>query len=390
MNRENRYGRSRQNRSYESLHIDKYNLHCFDKGKIQYKSISISQDGSEVICVDLLCQVLAFDINTGELLRVISNRYVNKERTFTFTFLLETPYRLIFCYENKIECIFSIEEEKNWVVVIDSSIYYIKNDVTISKDKSLIAYCNQFRVNIYDTLNGNLIKELNYQDKCYSINSANIDSDNKVVVYGTGDGNITIYDITTGKSRYENVSDEPIKCCRFSRYGKEVIVLDSSDTIQIYSMKNFNLSVRIETCYSGTDIFGSIEIINDNQVISTFDGGFCIWNIYTGKLIERMIDECTTIGETIRVSQDGNNIVLGYLNDKVIIWKSRRIYWTINVHKEFEPEIKRIIKFLLLQKFSKKRKNISSIISLPKEILLHSLSFLFTSKHDTPLLLNSE
>ena len=222
----------------------------------------------------------------------------------------------------------SFTHEEDYYIPRQSAIY----SVAMSQDgKIIVSGSRDKSIKIWDVKTGKLLKTLKGHSD--SITSVTTNQNANIIVSGSNDSNIKIWDMKTGEllktlkgNRYE------ITSVAVSQDGNTVVSSSRDKSIKIWDVKTGKL-LKIIKRYG--DFLNSVSFSRDGHTIvsGSIDTSVSIWDVKTGELLKNFKGISSRVN-SVAMSQDGKMIVAG-LNDKSIkIWnvKTGKLLKSFNGH----------------------------------------------------------
>jgi len=161
------------------------------------------------------------------------------------------------------------------------------------------------------------------------VSTVDLSPDGKYIVSGAWDGTIRIWDVKTGQQIKVLVGDSPerVRSVVFTQDGKNIISGGDDNKIRIWDVVSGNLLKEIGGIFSGHDeSVRSIVISNDNKYFLSggSDGKVILWDRNTNKQIHTFKSDKNSFGDlsgvtSVSFSPDGN--LIACTSQKVIkLW----------------------------------------------------------------------
>ncbi|GIL71256.1 hypothetical protein Vretifemale_1855, partial [Volvox reticuliferus] len=154
-----------------------------------------------------------------------------------------------------------------------------------------------------------------------AITSTHFSNDDRLVVMGTQDGNVVIYDVVHGETVEIIVGHQngPCRCVKLSADNKEVLSCGADSKVVLWDWRKRS-PLRI---YSGHFIsIGCCDISTQgNRVVSGDNHGMiCVWEKDSGNPVQTLPLAHSKAVLSVTISADGSTIASVGADDKVSIW----------------------------------------------------------------------
>lgn len=199
------------------------------------------------------------------------------------------------------------------------------NAVDISPDaKVIVSGSVDKTVKIWEIATGSLLHNLEtHSQEVWSVATS---PDGKMLASGGGDGNITLWEMTTGYWLRSLESQASwVMSVAFSPDGKTLASGSRNGQITLWNVENdptgFPKGVQLRQLYGHTNQVLSLAYSSRSPILvsSSYDGTIKVWDVSTGALLRTLEDHPQPI-RALAISPDGEKIASGSDDGTLNIW----------------------------------------------------------------------
>jgi WD40 repeat protein len=173
--------------------------------------------------------------------------------------------------------------------------------------------CNDHKVRVWALPDGRLLQTLDLDGRDNAV--AAISDDGHWLLFGDYHGDVTVWDSSTGRPRFEQRFDRYLLAAAFSHDGRLLAIAPGGRTLRIIDLFSTRVVSELEHMPAAT---GAVAFSRDNALIATADGDAVrVYDVRTGKLISQNSDFLSE-PLTVDFTPDGKQAIAAG-GDKVVV-----------------------------------------------------------------------
>lgn len=196
------------------------------------------------------------------------------------------------------------------------------NAVAVSPNGQFVASASFGTIRIWDLKAGRLVRTLNGVHSKKWVRSLAISPDGKTLASGGDDNNISLWNLSTGKSIASIVAHRgTVNALAFSRDGQTLASASNDRTVRLWNVRTRS---RVRTLSGHTDFVNCVAFSRDGSTLATGskDKTVRLWNYRTGQVTRILRGHANLIND-VAFSPDGQTLASASADNTIRLWNVR-------------------------------------------------------------------